>query len=76
MSRKSNGQAADGSNVHSRRDDDSHVVPRGRSRGLGSPAPGRRGRSVAPSARGPEGRPLRTRVKCFEELGFYLRRSQ
>jgi len=55
MSKNSNGQAAEGSNVHPRRDDDSAIVAPDRSRGLGSHLPGRRGRCLARVARGPEG---------------------
>jgi hypothetical protein len=45
--KNSNGQVADGSKVHPRRDDDSAIVAPDRSPGLGSPRPGRRGGCMA-----------------------------
>jgi len=72
MSKKSNGQALDGSKVHPSRDDDSAVVPQDRSRGLASPRPGRRRGCLARAARGPQGRHLGDGQNCQELMGWRM----
>jgi hypothetical protein len=52
MSKNPNGQVGDGSDVRPRSLNDTAIVPPDRSRGLGSPPPGRDPRCLARAARG------------------------